>query len=84
MSITKEEIVWLIENSSIKVTKTAEESNIILENVKEEDLDPQNDVEIDINISKSDLKALSEGKTIEMKDKAGTHMFTVKVKARES
>jgi len=81
MSITKEEIMWLMENSTVKVKENVKESNIILENVKEGDIDPQNDVEIDINISKSDLRALNEGMTIEMKDNAGTNTFIVKVKA---
>lgn len=40
----------------------------------------RHDVEIDVNISKSDLKKLEDGESIELKDKTGLNRFTLNIK----
>ena len=39
------------------------------------------EIQVDINISKEDMKKLHDGETIELTDKTGSNSFTVKVSA---
>ena len=62
----------------------AEESTeitVMKEEVEGEIAKARHEVEIDLNISKSDMKKLHDGEEVVLKDKTGSNSFTVKVTA---
>ena len=58
-----------------------EDTGMMQESAEGEIKKASHEIEIEVNISKSDMKKLHDGETITLKDTTGNNSFVVKVKA---